>query len=110
VHPRLGGSSNNWTPVLPALAGFKIIRPDLPGSAPSPLPANRLSIESYVDSLEALLAALDVESMTPAQALRAATKLGGEIMMREHELGMLRPGYLADIVLVTAVRWRTCPS
>ena len=57
----LGGSSNNWTPVLPALAGFKVIRPDLPGSARSPLPVARLSIESYVESLEALLTALDVE-------------------------------------------------
>lgn len=38
--------------------------------------------------------------MTPAEALRAATQLGGEIMQRPHELGLLRPGYLADIVLI----------
>ena len=59
----LGGSSNNWTPVLPALAGFKVIRPDLPGSARSALPVERLSIESYVESLAALLTALNVESV-----------------------------------------------
>ena len=43
---------------------------------------------------------VDYIGMTPAQALRAATKLGGEIMQRPDELGMLRPGFLADIVLV----------
>ena len=32
----LGGSSNNWTPVLPAFEGRKVIRVDLPGSARSP--------------------------------------------------------------------------
>ena len=43
---------------------------------------------------------VDYIGMTPAEALRAATQLGGEIMLRPKELGMLRPGYLADIVLV----------
>jgi imidazolonepropionase-like amidohydrolase len=37
---------------------------------------------------------------TPAEALRAATKLGGEIMGRGHELGQVKPGYLADLLLV----------
>ena len=41
----LGGSSNTWTPLLPVLAGFKVIRPDLPGSGRSSLPAQALSIE-----------------------------------------------------------------
>jgi pimeloyl-ACP methyl ester carboxylesterase len=59
----LGGSSNTWTPLLPALTGFKVIRPDLPGSARSSLPSQPLSIERYVDSLEALLASLGVESV-----------------------------------------------
>jgi imidazolonepropionase-like amidohydrolase len=43
---------------------------------------------------------VDYIGMTPAEALHAATKLGGQIMQRPNELGMLRPGYLADIVLV----------
>lgn len=38
--------------------------------------------------------------MTPKEALLAATKLGGDLMMRGHELGQIREGYLADIVLV----------
>ena len=60
----LGGSSNTWTPLLPALTGFKVIRPDLAGSARSALPAGTaLSIESHAASLEALLAGLGVESV-----------------------------------------------
>ena len=38
--------------------------------------------------------------MTPTEALVAATKVGGQFMQRPNELGMLRPGYLADIVMV----------
>jgi imidazolonepropionase-like amidohydrolase len=37
---------------------------------------------------------------TPIEALVAATKLGGEIMGMEQELGQIRPGYLADLLLV----------
>lgn len=37
---------------------------------------------------------------TPAEALTAATKLGGEIMGMAGELGLIKPGYLADLLLV----------
>jgi imidazolonepropionase-like amidohydrolase len=37
---------------------------------------------------------------TPAEVLHAATALGGEIMGLGGELGQLRPGYLADLLLV----------
>ncbi len=37
---------------------------------------------------------------TPTEALLAATKLGGQIMGLGHELGQIRPGYLADLLLV----------
>ena len=37
---------------------------------------------------------------TPMEALIAATRYGGEIMMRGHELGQIREGYLADLLLV----------
>jgi imidazolonepropionase-like amidohydrolase len=37
---------------------------------------------------------------TPAEALTAATKLGGEIMGMGQELGQVRAGYLADLLLV----------
>ncbi|MEX3898368.1 alpha/beta fold hydrolase [Paraburkholderia sp. BR10954] len=56
----LGGSSNNWTPVLPAFEGRKVIRIDLPGSARSPLPAQKLSIDSYVNTIASVLRELQV--------------------------------------------------
>jgi imidazolonepropionase-like amidohydrolase len=37
---------------------------------------------------------------TPAEAIRCATVYGGEIMMRGHELGQVKEGYLADLLLV----------
>lgn len=38
--------------------------------------------------------------LTPAEALRTATKHGGELMGLGSELGLIRVGYLADLVLV----------
>jgi imidazolonepropionase-like amidohydrolase len=43
---------------------------------------------------------VDYIGMTPSEALRAATQLGGQVMQRPNDLGMLRPDYLADLVLV----------
>jgi imidazolonepropionase-like amidohydrolase len=37
---------------------------------------------------------------TPMEALVAATRWGGEIMMRGRELGQVKEGYLADLLLV----------
>jgi imidazolonepropionase-like amidohydrolase len=37
---------------------------------------------------------------TPAQALRAATQHGGQLMDMGGELGLVAPGYLADLLLV----------
>jgi len=41
---------------------------------------------------------VDLFDYTPKEALVAATKLGGELM--ELEVGEIRPGFLADILLV----------
>jgi imidazolonepropionase-like amidohydrolase len=38
--------------------------------------------------------------MTPMEAIVAATRLGGEIMMQPNELGLVKEGYLADLLLV----------
>lgn len=38
--------------------------------------------------------------MTPMEAIRSATLYGGQIMMRPHELGLVKEGYLADLLLV----------
>jgi imidazolonepropionase-like amidohydrolase len=39
-------------------------------------------------------------SFTPMEAIVAATKLGGQIMLRGHELGQVKAGALADLLLV----------
>jgi imidazolonepropionase-like amidohydrolase len=38
--------------------------------------------------------------MTPMEAIRSATLYGGQIMMRGHDLGAVREGWLADLLLV----------
>ncbi len=37
---------------------------------------------------------------TPMEAIRCATQYGGQIMMKGHELGVVKEGYLADLLLV----------
>jgi imidazolonepropionase-like amidohydrolase len=37
---------------------------------------------------------------TPSEALQCATRIGGEIMGLGHELGLIKEGYLADLLLV----------
>lgn len=56
----LGGTSNTWTPLLPALQGRRIVRIDLPGSGRSPLPGAGLGIESMADAVEAVCRHLGV--------------------------------------------------
>ena len=60
------------------------------GFAWNPIGANARDIEHFVKLL----------GFTPMEAIVAATRLGGEMMMRGHELGQVRPGYLADLLLV----------
>ncbi len=43
---------------------------------------------------------VNLVGMSPMEAVLSATKLGGAIMGRPEELGQIREGYLADIILV----------
>jgi 3-oxoadipate enol-lactonase len=58
----LGGSSNNWTPVMRALSGHRVVRIDLPGSARSASVAGALSIQRFVDSVVSVCQQLDIHS------------------------------------------------
>ncbi len=60
------------------------------GFAWNPIGTNARDIEHFVNLL----------GFSPMDAIISATKLGGEIMMMGNELGQIKPGYLADILLV----------
>jgi 3-oxoadipate enol-lactonase len=57
----LGGTSNNWTPVMGALARHRAIRPDLPGSGRSAKVEGPLTIERFVDCVKAACERLEVK-------------------------------------------------
>ncbi len=56
----LGGSSNTFTPLMPALVRQRVIRIDLPGSGRSQRAEGLLSIERFVDVLQSVCARLNV--------------------------------------------------
>jgi pimeloyl-ACP methyl ester carboxylesterase len=56
----LGGSSNTWTPLMPALARHRVVRIDLPGSGRSQRVEGALSIERYVDAVLGVCARLTI--------------------------------------------------
>jgi 3-oxoadipate enol-lactonase len=56
----LGGTSNVWTPVLPALARHRTVRPDLPGSGRSSRVEGPLSVPRFVEAMAAVCRATDV--------------------------------------------------
>ncbi len=60
------------------------------GFAWTPQGTNAKDLEYFVDML----------GFSPMEAIMAATKLGGQIMGMGDELGMIKPGYLADLLLV----------
>lgn len=78
--------------VVPAMlrAGVRIVPGSDYGFGFNPIGLNAKDLELFVDWF----------GMTPAQTLRCATQVGGELMGMENELGMVREGYLADLLLV----------
>jgi imidazolonepropionase-like amidohydrolase len=60
------------------------------GFAWNPIGRNARDLEHFVTLL----------GFTPLEAIVAATKLGGELMMQGDELGQVKEGFLADLLLV----------
>jgi imidazolonepropionase-like amidohydrolase len=60
------------------------------GFAWNPIGTNARDIEHFVELL----------GFSPMDAVVSATRLGGEIMMKGGELGQVKPGFLADLLLV----------
>jgi 3-oxoadipate enol-lactonase len=57
----LGGTSNTWAALMPAIARFRCIRPDLPGSGRSDRIEGALSLDRFVAASLRALAAAGVE-------------------------------------------------
>jgi 3-oxoadipate enol-lactonase len=56
----LGGSSNSFTALMPALAGQRVVRLDLPGSARSSAASGALSIARYVECVRQVCTRLGI--------------------------------------------------
>jgi imidazolonepropionase-like amidohydrolase len=78
--------------VMPELKrrGVRVLPGGDYGFAWNPVGRNARDLEHFVRLLE----------FTPMEAIVAATRWGGEIMMQGNELGLVKPGYLADLLLV----------
>lgn len=70
--------------------GMRILPGGDYGFAWNPVGTNARDLEHFVNIL----------GFTPTQTLVAATKWGGEIMGAPDELGLVKPGFLADLLLV----------
>jgi len=70
--------------------GIRIVVGGDYGFAANPQGTNARDIEHFVRHF----------GFSPNEALQAATRTGGEIMRRGDELGLIKPGYLADLLLV----------
>ena len=87
----LGGSSNTWTPLMPALARHRVVRVDLPGSARSQHAEGPLSIARYVESLVAVCSRLGI-----TRAHFVAHSMGTIVVQ---SLAALRPKLVRSLAL-----------
>jgi imidazolonepropionase-like amidohydrolase len=78
--------------LIPALkrAGVRILPGGDYGFPFNPTGTNARDLQHFVD----------LYGFTPTEALVAATKSGGELMGMGHELGQIKDGYLADLLLI----------
>lgn len=70
--------------------GLRILPGGDYGFAWNPMGTNARDLEHFVNII----------GLTPAQSLMTATKWGGEIMGMPKELGLIKKGYLADLLIV----------
>jgi imidazolonepropionase-like amidohydrolase len=89
------GYQIEWDAALESLSkmhkrGVRVLPGGDYGFAFTPHGQNARDLEFFVKYL----------GFTPMQAIRACTLYGGQIMMRGHELGAIKDGYLADLLLI----------
>ncbi|MFT4210513.1 MAG: amidohydrolase family protein [Microbacterium sp.] len=78
--------------VVPKLhaGGVRLVPGGDYGFAVNPIGKNARDLQLFVEWF----------GFTPHEALRAATQYGGQLMNMGDELGLVRPGYIADLLLV----------
>ncbi len=103
----LGSSSADWVLQIAALEKcFRVIAPDLPGSGSSAPPNSIYSIESFAQSLWALLDGLGI-----SQVNVVGFSLGGAVAL---EMALQRPACVPRLVLINSLasyridHWRKC--
>jgi imidazolonepropionase-like amidohydrolase len=89
------GYQHEWEAALESLRamhrrGVRILPGGDYGFAFTPHGQNARDLEFFVKYL----------GFTPMEAIRSATLYGGQIMMKEKELGVIQDGFLADLLLV----------
>ncbi|MFN7712063.1 MAG: amidohydrolase family protein [Curvibacter sp.] len=89
------GYQDEWDNALESLRamhrrGVRVLPGGDYGFAFTPHCQNARDLEFFVKYL----------GMTPMEAIRSTTQFGGQIMMRGHELGLVKEGYLADLLLI----------
>jgi imidazolonepropionase-like amidohydrolase len=89
------GYQEEWDAALDSLSrmhrrGIRVLPGGDYGFAFTPHCQNARDLEFFVKYL----------GMTPMEAIRSCTLYGGQIMMRPHELGLVKEGFLADLLLV----------
>ncbi len=89
------GYQEEWDAALESLSkmhkrGIRVLPGGDYGFAFTPHCQNARDLEFFVKYL----------GMTPTEAIRSTTVYGGQIMQRGHELGAVKEGFLADLLLV----------
>ena len=89
------GYQIEWDAALDALSrmhkrGIRVLPGGDYGFAFTPHCNNARDLEFFVKYL----------GFTPMEAIRCATLYGGQVMMKPNELGAVKEGYLADLLLV----------
>ncbi|TAG02200.1 MAG: amidohydrolase family protein [Betaproteobacteria bacterium] len=89
------GYQEEWDAALESLSkmhkrGIRVLPGGDYGFAFTPHGQNARDLEFFVKYL----------GFTPMEAIRSTTLYGGQIMLRGHELGAVKDGYLADLLLV----------
>ena len=107
----LGGTSNTWTPLMPALAGHRVIRPDLPGSGRSAAAGGALTIAKLFEAVVTICARLNVSRahfLGHSMGTIVATHLAGDTLRDDLARALLHDGQDSELdTLLAPEAWKS---